>query len=54
VRQAVLSRGTRADEVQSGQGIGLSVVAELVALYGGRLKIAESDLGGARVELVLP
>jgi two-component system, OmpR family, sensor histidine kinase PhoQ len=54
VRAAVLNRGTRADEIQPGQGIGLSVVAELVALYGGRLGIGDSDLGGARLELELP
>lgn len=54
VRRAVLDRGTRADEVQQGQGIGLSVVAELVALYHGALRIEESDLGGARVVLQLP
>ena len=54
VRRAVLDRGTRADEVQPGQGIGLAVVAELVALYHGALRIEESDLGGARVVLQLP
>lgn len=54
VRRAVLDRGTRADEVQQGQGIGLSVVAELLALYHGALHIEESDLGGARVVLQLP
>ena len=53
-RRAVLDRGTRADEVQQGQGIGLSVVAELLALYHGALRIEESDLGGARVVLQLP
>jgi len=54
VRRTVLDRGTRADEVQQGQGIGLAVVAELVALYHGALRIEESDLGGARVVLNLP
>ncbi len=54
LRQQVLNRGTRADQVQSGQGIGLSVVAELVALYQGELKIGESPLGGARIRLELP
>lgn len=54
VRQLVLNRGTRADEAQSGQGIGLAVVAELVALYRGRLAIGDSELGGARVVLELP
>jgi two-component system sensor histidine kinase PhoQ len=54
VRGAVLDRGTRADEVQPGHGIGLSVVAELVALYHGRLHIEESPLGGACLELRMP
>jgi two-component system sensor histidine kinase PhoQ len=54
LRRQVLNRGTRADQVQSGQGIGLSVVAELVALYEGDLKIGESPLGGARILLELP
>jgi two-component system, OmpR family, sensor histidine kinase PhoQ len=54
VRQAVLHRGTRADEAQPGQGIGLAVVAELVALYRGTLSIGDSPLGGASVELRLP
>lgn len=53
-RSAVLNRGTRADEVQPGQGIGLSVVAELVGLYNGRLEIHDSPWGGARLELMLP
>lgn len=54
VRAAVLNRGTRADEQQQGQGIGLAVVAELVALYHGTLRIEDSDLGGARLCLQLP
>ena len=54
LRQQVLNRGTRADQVQSGQGIGLSVVAELVALYRGGLEIGDSPLGGARIRLELP
>jgi two-component system sensor histidine kinase PhoQ len=53
-RQAVINRGTRADEVQSGQGIGLAVVAELVVLYRGSLHIGDSPLGGASVCLELP
>ncbi len=53
LRADVLNRGTRADEVQAGQGIGLSVVAELVQLYAGILAIEESPLGGARLRLVL-
>ncbi len=54
VRGAVLDRGTRADELHPGHGIGLSVVAELVALYRGCLAIEESPLGGACLEVRLP
>ena len=54
IRDAVLSRGTRGDQAAPGQGIGLSAVCELLALYGGGLTIGESALGGARVEIHLP
>mgnify|MGYP006276065645 CR=1 FL=1 len=53
-RGFVLARGARADTARAGQGIGLAVVAELIAAYGGTLEIGTSDLGGAAVELVLP
>ena len=47
----VLSRGSRADEVQPGQGIGLSVVAELVGLYQGELCVERSRWGGASIRV---
>lgn len=53
-REEVLNRGTRADQVQQGQGIGLAVVAELVELYHGSLSISESRWGGAEIRLDLP
>lgn len=53
IRRQVLNRGTRADQVQPGQGIGLAVVAELVTLYHGSLDIDTSELGGAAIELTL-
>jgi len=53
-RQEVLARGARADTAQSGQGIGLAVVVDLVSAYGGRLEIGESSLGGALMTLELP
>ena len=53
IRRQVLNRGTRADQVQPGQGIGLAVVAELVTLYHGALDIDTSELGGAAIELTL-
>ena len=54
VRQLVLQRGARADNTTTGQGIGLAVVAELAAAYGGAVEIGDSDLGGAAVRLELP
>ena len=54
LRQQVLDRGTRADEIQPGQGIGLAMVQELVAAYKGRLTIGDSRWGGASVSLTLP
>lgn len=53
-REHVLARGARLDERVSGQGIGLSVVRELVGLNGGSVTIDDSSLGGARVEVTLP
>jgi two-component system sensor histidine kinase PhoQ len=53
-RAEVLKRGQRADSQAPGQGIGLSVAAELVALYQGELVINERETGGARICITLP
>lgn len=53
-RARVLERGGRADEATPGHGLGLSMVQDTVALYGGHMRIGESALGGARFELRLP
>lgn len=53
-RAKVLQRGGRADEATPGYGLGLSMVHDTVALYGGSLKIGESPFGGARFDLRLP
>jgi two-component system sensor histidine kinase PhoQ len=54
-RTRVIERGVRADEQVPGHGLGLAMVRETVALYGGRFYIDSSPaLGGARVELQLP
>jgi two-component system sensor histidine kinase PhoQ len=53
LRKEVLRRGRRLDEMQSGQGIGLAVVAELVQLYQGDLEITDSELGGACITVTL-
>ena len=54
LRLQVMSRGVRADESVPGSGLGLAIVADLVALYGGRLELSRSALGGLKVELLLP
>ena len=53
-RARVLVRGGRADEATPGHGLGLAMVHDTVALYGGALRIDASELGGARFELKLP
>jgi two-component system sensor histidine kinase PhoQ len=53
-RGKVLERGGRADEATPGHGLGLAMVHDTVALYGGTMNIDASCLGGARFELALP
>lgn len=53
-RVAVLERGVRLDEQRPGSGLGLAIVGDLVSLYGGRLELRESSLGGLSVEVWLP
>ncbi|MFI4935333.1 MAG: ATP-binding protein [Caulobacterales bacterium] len=53
-RAEVLQRGARLDESAPGSGLGLSIVDELARTYGGALTMADSPLGGLKVELVLP
>jgi signal transduction histidine kinase len=54
LRLQVLARGVRADESVPGSGLGLAIVADLVQLYGGRLQLGTSALGGLKLELYLP
>ena len=53
-RARVLERGVRTDEKVPGHGLGLAMVRETVDLYGGRLAIEKSTLGGVRISLALP
>jgi len=53
-RERALKRGHRLDETVPGTGLGLSIVAELVHEYGGQLQLESADLGGLRVEILLP
>ena len=53
-RAQVSRRGQRLDESKPGSGLGLSIVVELAALYGGSLSLGAAPIGGLRAELVLP
>jgi signal transduction histidine kinase len=53
-RERVARRGDRLDETKPGSGLGLSIVVDLAALYGGALTLGTAPIGGLRAELVLP
>lgn len=53
-REAALARGHRLDESKPGSGLGLSIVAELAGIYGGKLALDSSELGGLSARLTLP
>jgi signal transduction histidine kinase len=53
-REAVMRRGVRADEQVPGSGLGLAIVVDLARLYGGRVELLDSPLGGLRAALTLP
>src|SRR5215469_9593938 len=53
-RAKVSRRGQRLDESKPGSGLGLSIVVDLAALYGGSLSLGDAPIGGLRAELVLP
>jgi signal transduction histidine kinase len=53
-RAQVSRRGQRLDESKPGSGLGLSIVTELAALYGGNLTLGSAPIGGLRAELMLP
>jgi len=53
-RSKASRRGQRLDESKPGSGLGLSIVVDLAALYGGSLSLGNAPIGGLRAELVLP
>lgn len=57
-RERVFERFARLDESRArstgGSGLGLALVAEIVADHGGTVTIGDSPLGGARLEVTLP
>lgn len=53
-RATALKRGQRLDETKPGSGLGLNIVTETAAMYGGRVELDDAALGGLRVKLRLP
>lgn len=53
-RATALRRGQRLDETKPGSGLGLNIVTETAAMYGGRVELDDATLGGLRVKLRLP
>jgi len=49
LRTQLLARGTRADQSQPGQGIGLAVATDIARSYEGEIRLEDSELGGSRV-----
>jgi len=45
--EKIFNRGERLDQRQEGQGIGLSIVDDIVSSYGGTIHLSRSKLGGA-------
>ncbi len=54
LREAAAQRGRRLDETKPGSGLGLSIVTDLAAAYGGALQLDDSPSGGLRAQLRLP
>jgi len=53
-RRRAMARGQRLDQSKPGSGLGLSIVSELVELYGGTLNLEGAPIGGLRVVITLP
>jgi signal transduction histidine kinase len=53
-RDQVFSRGARLDEQTDGHGLGLSIVRDIIEVWGGGMQLQGSELGGLRVVIELP
>ena len=52
-RLKLMERGMRLDENAPGHGIGLAVVRDIAASYGGEISIADSPLGGVKISVTV-
>ncbi len=53
-RESILNRGKRLDQTKEGQGLGLSIVMDIVNNYQGDISIERSGLGGALFKISIP
>ncbi|RMB12055.1 sensor histidine kinase [Eilatimonas milleporae] len=53
-RDRLFERGQRLDERVPGSGLGLSIVRDIVDMYGGLSRLDQSSLGGLEVVVILP
>ena len=54
MREAIFQRGVRADQLNPGQGIGLSVCHEIVMSYKGTIHVKTASIEGAAFVIELP
>lgn len=50
-QELIFQRGQRVDTLRPGQGLGLSVAAEIIEQYDGKITINDSLLGGTRMDV---
>ena len=54
-RETIFARGARLDTDKPGTGLGLAIVRDVAEIYGGAIRLEESeDLGGLLARLTLP
>lgn len=53
-RALILNRGKRLDQKTEGQGLGLSIVLDIIKNYRGEISIKDSQLGGTEFVLTFP
>ncbi|MFO1088321.1 MAG: sensor histidine kinase [Hyphomicrobiales bacterium] len=53
-REEAVQRGKRLDETKPGSGLGLNIVSETAAMYGGTLALDQAPLGGLQATVRLP